>query len=105
MTRNRKNAAAAGAKSEGGLTEALVNVQAAGEGNVDPGAAPAADTGSADARAQHAANPDEVMIYPRRTYEDRGSLRRRGGAGYVVPRRHGDELINRGLASAEKPEA
>ncbi|MCO7634124.1 hypothetical protein NJF54_20080 [Pseudomonas guariconensis] len=49
-------------------------------------------------------NPAEVEIFPLRTYQDAGELKRRNGPGYMVPRRHADALITRGLATRDKPE-
>jgi len=52
----------------------------------------------------HRVSPGEVEVYPRRTYHDEGELRRRGGKGYVVSKRHADALVLRGLASLEGAE-
>ncbi len=49
-------------------------------------------------------NPAEVEVFPLRTYQDAGELRRRGGKGYTVDRRHAEALVQRGLASLEPPE-
>lgn len=46
-----------------------------------------------------------VEIFPLRSYQDAGGIRRRGGPGYTAPRRHADALVARGLASTEKPKA
>lgn len=51
------------------------------------------------------ANPKAVEIWPLRSYQDAGEIKRRGGKSYTVPKRHADALIARGLASAEKPAA
>lgn len=50
-------------------------------------------------------NSHEVEIYPLRSYLDAAEIKRRGGPGYTVPRRHAEALIARGLASPEKPKA
>lgn len=48
----------------------------------------------------------EVMIKPLRTYEDRGEIRRRGGAPYPAPSSLAKELVSLGLcALLEKPAA
>jgi len=44
-------------------------------------------------------NPVTLQIYPMRSYMDEGELRRRGGPGYEVERRHGEELVQRHLAA------
>lgn len=49
------------------------------------------------------ANPKAVEVWPLRSYQDAGEIKRRGGESYTVPKRHADALIARGLASAEKP--
>lgn len=46
---------------------------------------------------------NEVEIWPLRSYQDAGEIKRRGGLSYTAPKRHADALIARGLASAEKP--
>lgn len=48
-------------------------------------------------------NPQVVEIWPLRSYQDAGEIKRRGGSSYTAPKRHADALIARGLASAEKP--
>lgn len=45
------------------------------------------------------ANPAEVEVFPLRTYQDAGELRRRGGKGYLADKRHADALVQRKLAS------
>lgn len=37
-------------------------------------------------------NPATVEVYPLRSFMDEGELRRRHGPGYLVPRRHAEEL-------------
>lgn len=51
-----------------------------------------------------AVNPGEVEVFPLRTYQDAGELRRRGGKGYLVDKRHAVALVQRGLATLEDPE-
>lgn len=51
-----------------------------------------------------AINLGEVEVFPLRTYQDAGELRRRGGKGYVVDKRHAVALVQRGLATLEDPE-
>ena len=46
---------------------------------------------------------NEIEIWPLRSYQDAGEVKRRGGPSYTVPRRHADALVARGLASSEKP--
>lgn len=46
-------------------------------------------------------NPAEVEVFPLRTYQDSGELRRRGGKGYMVDKRHADALVQRNLASLD----
>jgi hypothetical protein len=49
-------------------------------------------------------NPVVVKVYPLRTYQDDGELRRRGGNGYLVAKRHADALALRGLATFKRSE-
>ncbi|MFV3289127.1 hypothetical protein ACNFBR_10340 [Pseudomonas sp. NY11955] len=51
-----------------------------------------------------AVKPAVIEVFPLRTYQDDGELRRRGGTGYVVDKRHADALVQRGLASLKRPE-
>lgn len=48
-------------------------------------------------------NPQTVEIWPLRSYQDAGEIKRRGGPSYSVPKRHADALIARGLATDEQP--
>ncbi|TLX54873.1 hypothetical protein DN824_20540 [Stutzerimonas nosocomialis] len=57
-----------------------------------------------DDGAKPVASPQEIEIFPLRSYHDAGQIRRRGGPSYKVARRHGEALIASGLATAEKPE-
>ncbi len=66
-------------------------------GTTDSNGDEAADAGKADP------NPQAVEIWPLRSYQDAGEIKRRGSKSYTVPKRHADALIARGLASAEKP--
>lgn len=50
-------------------------------------------------------NASEVTVYPLRSYMDGGEIKKRGGPGYSVPKRHADALISHGVASANKPES
>jgi hypothetical protein len=64
----------------------------------DQGASPSADEGTEQLIANSSPQV-KVEIFPVRTYLDCGVLKRRGGTGYKVSRRHADALIIRGLAS------
>lgn len=46
-----------------------------------------------------------VEIYPLRSYQDAGEIKRRGGPGYSAPRRHAERLIAAGLATDKNPKA
>lgn len=46
-----------------------------------------------------------VEIYPLRSYQDDGEIKRRGGPSYSAPRRHAERLIAAGLATDKKPKA
>lgn len=81
--RSAKKSTKAAAKSKSGATES--------DGDA------AANTEKADP------NPQVVEVWPLRSYEDVGEIKRRGGPSYTAPKRHADALIARGLASAEKP--
>ncbi|WP_313489171.1 hypothetical protein [Stutzerimonas nitrititolerans] len=48
---------------------------------------------------------NEIEIWPLRSYQDAGEVKRRGGPSYTVPKRHADALIARGLATGDKPAA
>lgn len=48
-------------------------------------------------------NPQTVEIWPLRSYQDAGEIKRRGGKSYSVSKRHADALIARGLATDEQP--
>lgn len=50
-------------------------------------------------------SPSEVTIYPLRSYMDGGEIKRRGGPGYSVPKRHADALIAQRVASTKKPDS
>lgn len=66
-----------------------------------PATQKADDPGSAGVQAE--ANPQEVEVWPVRTYQDAGEIKRRGGASYSVPKRHADALMARGLATNVEP--
>lgn len=55
------------------------------------------------ASGQSEKNTSEVTIYPLRSYMDGGEIKRRGGPGYTVARRHADVMVAQGLAATEKP--
>jgi hypothetical protein len=44
-----------------------------------------------------------LEVFPLRSYQDEGEIKRRGGPGYSVPKRHADQLILAGLATDKKP--
>lgn len=69
-------------------------------------AASVADSSSETAKAVASpeTNPSEVTIYPLRSYMDAGEIKRRGGPGYTVPKRHADALIAQRVASTTKPD-
>ncbi|OQR30263.1 hypothetical protein BWR59_17030 [Pseudomonas sp. Bc-h] len=46
-----------------------------------------------------------VEVFPLRSYQDDGEIKRRGGPGYSVPKRHADQLILAGLATDKNPKA
>lgn len=45
----------------------------------------------------------KVMVYPLRTYQDQGELKRRGGKGYFVTPGHAQALLARRLATDTEP--
>lgn len=45
----------------------------------------------------------KVMVYPLRTYQDQGELKRHGGKGYFVTPGHAQALIARRLATDTEP--
>lgn len=62
-----------------------------------------ADDAETDPAVKPNPNPQTVEIWPLRSYEDAGEIKRRGGPSYSVPKRHADALITRGLATDEEP--
>jgi len=46
-----------------------------------------------------------VEVWPLRSYQDQGEIKRRGGPGYAVPKRHADQLITARLATDKPPQA
>lgn len=48
-------------------------------------------------------NPQTVEIWPLRSYQDAGEIKRRSGPSYTAAKRHADALIARGLATDEEP--
>ncbi|WP_312115295.1 hypothetical protein [Stutzerimonas nitrititolerans] len=67
--------------------------------------APASESDDAATAEKAEANPQTVEVWPLRSYQDAGEIKRRGGKSYTVPKRHADALIARGLASNKKPAA
>ncbi len=69
-------------------------------------AASVADSSSetVEAVASSETNPSEVTIYPLRSYMDAGEIKRRGGPGYTVPKRHADALVAQRVASTTNPD-
>lgn len=62
-----------------------------------------AEQADADPAAKASPNPQTVEIWPLRSYQDAGEIKRRGGPSYSVSKRHADALIARGLATDEQP--
>lgn len=58
-----------------------------------------------EAKSESSAQPSgsTVEVFPLRSYQDEGEIKRRGGPGYSVPKRHADQLILAGLATDKKP--
>lgn len=46
-----------------------------------------------------------VEVFPLRSYQDQDEIKRRGGPGYSVSKRHADQLIQAGLATDKNPKA
>ncbi len=69
-------------------------------------AASVADSSSetVEAVASSETNHAEVTIYPLRSYMDAGEIKRRGGPGYTVPKRHADALVAQRVASTTNPD-
>ncbi|MFR0673162.1 hypothetical protein ACLUUI_05765 [Enterobacterales bacterium AW_CKDN230030176-1A_HGKHYDSX7] len=63
------------------------------------GATDAAGLDESTSSASVELNPATVEVYPLRSFMDEGELRRRHGPGYLVPRRHAEELELRKLVS------
>lgn len=94
------------ASDPGTNAEALATEEAGSEGAGQngpelPGNADGAVQSDGEDRVAANPNPATLQIYPMRSYMDEGELRRRGGPGYSVPRRHAEELVERKLASLE----
>lgn len=71
----------------------------------DEGASVSEKNSTLDAAPVDGLNPVEVDIFPLRTYQDAGELKRRGGPSYRAPRLHAKQLIAAGLATDKKPKA
>jgi hypothetical protein len=67
--------------------------------------ATAAPADTAEQKAKPAEKETTVTIYPLRTYQDAGEIRRKGGAGYPVTKAQAQQLVARGLASETAPKA
>lgn len=86
---------------------AAATAKPAGKAGAKPGKKKSgtADDVEANAGAADKANPNPqtVDIWPLRSYQDAGEIKRRGGPSYSVSKRHADALIARGLATDEEP--
>lgn len=65
----------------------------------------AAPSETAEQKTKPAEKDTTVTIYPLRTYQDAGEIRRKGGAGYAVTKAQAQQLVARGLASETAPKA
>jgi hypothetical protein len=82
--------------------DSAAQAHASGHGDAGPlGAQFGADSAVADVQPSRGSNSLEIQIYPLRSYMDEGELRRRGGAAYMAPRLHAEDLVRRGLASLD----
>lgn len=92
-----------------GATEAVAGATAkpAGKAAAKPGKKKSDTADDTEAKAGAAdkptPNPQTVDIWPMRTYQDAGEIKRRGGPSYSVTKRHADALIARGLATDQEP--
>lgn len=103
-TENNSISATAPIAAEQGDDNSLdgaAQAHASGHGDVDPLGAQGADSVVADVQPSTGSNPLDIQIYPLRSYMDEGELRRRGGAAYMAPRLHAEDLVRRGLASLD----
>lgn len=94
------------AVAPGPADEATAAVASGAQAEV--GASAEGDAGAAEEGAAvetAVVNPGEVSVWPVRTYQDAGELKRRGGPSYTAPRRHAEALHQRGLVSLEDPKA
>ncbi|MBK5008391.1 hypothetical protein IAE33_000251 [Pseudomonas sp. S60] len=85
-----------------GVAPAVTSTEYAGDADVSasqPGQAGDSLHVPAGAAGLDEVNPAKVRVYPLRSFMDEGELRRRGGPGYQVPRRHAEELELRNLVS------
>lgn len=91
------------------MTRPSKNTRAASEAQVDAaGLQPSAGEGHAAADqlqpgAEDQISAGKVMVYPLRTYEDQGELKKRGGKGYFVTPGHAQALLARRLATDTEP--
>jgi len=65
--------------------------------------AAAAPADTAEQKTKPAEKDTTVTIYPLRTYQDAGEIRRKGGAGYAVIKAKAQQLVARGLATDQSP--
>lgn len=58
-----------------------------------------------EVKADHSSKDgaNTVEIFPLRSYQDQDEIKRRGGPGYSVSKRHADQLIQAGLATDKNP--
>lgn len=115
---NTKAAAGAGDGANGAAPAPTSQATAPAAGTADATAKPAAakaagksgkknagtaEQADADPAGKANPNPQTVEVWPLRSYQDAGEIKRRGGASYSVSKRHADALIARGLATDEQP--
>lgn len=82
--------------------DGAAQAHASGRGDADPlGTQFGSDSVVAGVQPSTGSNSLDIQIYPLRSYMDEGELRRRGGAAYMAPRLHAEDLVRRGLASLD----
>ena len=98
-------AAAAAGQATAPAAAAAPAKPAAAKAAGKPGKKNGGTAGEAEANpaAKTNPNPQTVEVWPLRSYQDAGEIKRRGGKSYSVPKRHADALIARGLATDEQP--